>query len=81
MPGRCVMEEASEVMGVQGVLSENWDGTFRYPSLKSTVRWLQGRGYKIPESTGRAEDNATTVGQVCLSLIKERQEAPERNAS
>ena len=81
MPGRCVMEEASEVMGAHKVVAENWDGTFRYPSLKSTVRWLQGRDHKIPESTGRAQDNATTVGQVCLGLIKERQEAPERNVS
>lgn len=79
-PGRCVMDEASDIMGSQGVLDQRWDGSYRYPSLKVAGQWLHGRKHPIPAPTGRAEGTADTVAQVCLALRREHQTALQRTA-
>jgi hypothetical protein len=85
--GRCIMEDASEVMGLHGAVQESWDGGYRYPSLARAARWLRGRGHGVigPEAKegnkGRPIANAATAAEVAEALFAERDLLRERNAS
>ena len=83
--GRCVMEDASEVMGAHGASTENWDGSYRYPSLARAAGWLRGRQHTVygpdkPQAGGQRVPNALCVAQVAEGLTLERQLLRERTA-
>ena len=71
-PGRCVMEEASEVMGAHGALPASLDGSFRFPSMAHTARWLRERGHAVREKDKRPRAGATCVAEICVALAHER---------
>jgi len=80
-PGRCVMEEASEVMGAHGALPANHNGSFRFPSMNRTAQWLRERGHAIGEKGKRPSASAACVAEVCVALAHERQLLTQRSAS
>ncbi len=71
-PGPCVMKEAAHVMGAAGELSTRPDGTYPAVTLSRVAQWLQGRGYALPQVTGRALRMAQVAGAASLALTQEQ---------
>ena len=69
--GRCVMEEASEVLGAHNAVPR-LGGSFRFPSLERTATWLRGRGHPVGLHAKRPGPNARCAAEVCLALARER---------
>ena len=70
-PGPCIMKEAAHIMGAAGELCARSDGTYPSVTLAKTAQWLQGRGYTLPQVTGRALRMAQVGGAISLALSKE----------
>jgi len=76
-PGPCVMKEAAHVLGAAGELSARPDGTYPALTLTRAAQWLQGRGYALPQVTGRALRMAQVGGALSLALAKEHEKLLE----
>jgi hypothetical protein len=71
-PGRCIMDEASEVLGGEGLLLRNRNGTYRSPKLVDTVRWARRKRYKVPALALGPGGVVASAGAVALALRAER---------
>ena len=48
LPGRCIMAEAADVLGSDGLLLRGKNGQYRYPKLADVGRWARRKGHKVP---------------------------------
>ena len=71
------MKEAAHVLGAAGELSARSDGSYPGVTLAKTAQWLQGRGYALPQVTGRALRMAQVAGAISLALAKEHEKLLE----
>ncbi len=62
--GRCIMDEASEVMGELGLLPRGHGGGWRYPKLRDAVSWAARQGYPVR----RPEQDVRTLAQAAMGV-------------
>ena len=48
LSGRCIMADAADVLGSDGLLLRGKDGQPRYPKLTDVARWARRKGHKVP---------------------------------
>jgi hypothetical protein len=87
VPGPCIMDQATPVMGEAGLTGVNRDGSYRFSSLQATYAHLKDEGHTLhggwapgPPS-GRALENALAAaycGVVLAQLPSPIEQAPEK---